>query len=125
MEEAPAIVRKNLAGEVHTDQVRMFITGSEKTDTGDFILHAAIVNKTDRTVMFSLDSPSINGMMCDPYWADSVLPGCSANEDITWYSDALSSAGITDISSIDLPMRAVFDDDYSTILEQTYTYTPQ
>lgn len=107
-----------------TDQVRMFITGSEKTDTGDFILHAAIVNKTDRTVIFSLDSPAINGMMCDPYWGDSVLPGCSANEDITWYSDALSSAGITDISSIDLPMRADFDDDYSTILEQTYTYTP-
>ena len=42
-------------------------------------------NKTDKTVMFSIDSCVVDGLSFDPFWAKELMPGSKANAEIQWY----------------------------------------
>lgn len=43
-----------------------------------------IENKTDKTVMFSIDNCVVDGYANDPFWAKELMPGSKANVDIRW-----------------------------------------
>lgn len=108
------------------DQCSMRVTGVDPDDTWGYALKVTLVNKTDKDLMFSADDVSIDGVMCDPFWATTVAAGKTSNEDITWMDSTLSDAGITDtgsIKSIDLPMKVYPDDDYTGnyYVDETYT----
>ena len=76
-----------------------------------------LVNKTDVTVMFTVDNTSVNGFMIDPFWARSVLPGKCTFSTISWYTSDLESNGITTVEEIEFTLRAydsenIFADDF-------------
>ena len=83
------------------DHVTVIITGVDEDSIWGYTLNVFIVNKTDVEAMISVDDVSVNGYMCDPFWAVSVSAGKSAFSAIDWYDSELEEIGITDYSEIE------------------------
>lgn len=72
-----------------------------------------IVNKTDTTIMVSVDEASVNGYMADPFYADSVGAGNCAFSSITWLDSLLEENGITEVEDIEFVLRVYDEDDWT------------
>jgi hypothetical protein len=58
--------------------------------------------------MFSLRQVSVNGWMCDPFFAATVNAGMKANEEISFLNSDLAANGITEVMDITFTL-AVYD----------------
>lgn len=110
---------------VDNDSVTLTVIGFDENSIYGFEMKMRVVNKTDKNIMVSADNVSIDNVMCDPFWADTISAGKTANETITWMSTTLEESGLdkNSISTIELPVT-VYDADNWTgenILEETYT----
>jgi hypothetical protein len=88
-----------------------FVTFSIKNDTYDALLETYgfkvfLENKTDKPVMFSWDEVSVDGYMCDPFWASEVAAGKKENTEIHWYLTAFEENDIDykNISNIEFTL---------------------
>lgn len=111
------------------DQCAMRVTGVNPDGEWGYTLDVTLVNNTDQDVYFSVENASINGVMCDPFWASEVAAGKSANEEISWMDNSLSEAGLdaSSVTTIDLPVRVSSSEDFSAeaIIDQTFTLTQE
>lgn len=81
----------------------------------DFTLDLYLVNKTDSALMVSVDDVSVDGFMCDPFWAKELPADCGAYANIGWFESSLNESGITDlaaISELELKFKAYDSDDW-------------
>lgn len=108
---------------IDNDQVTMTVTGFDPNGFYGFEMKLTIVNKTSQNIMVAANNVSIDGVMCDPFWADSIAANKTANETISWMDTTLEEAGLSKdtISSIEFPVTISDDDTYDTIMEQTFT----
>ena len=84
-----------------------------------------VENRTDRNLMFSFEKTSVNGVMCDPFWADIVAAGKRSYTTVLWDKSALEENEITEVEEISFPMIIYADDDIgSPIVEETFELTP-
>lgn len=100
------------------------VVGCTVDDYGEFVVRMIVMNKTDANVTFSIKDATINGTMCDPYFADSIMPGKMAIEDVSWSSYFLEDIGISDpseVSDITFTMNVYNADDWS---ESDYENVP-
>lgn len=83
-------------------------------------------NKTDKNLMFSLDNVSINGVMCDPFWATIVSAGKKSNEEISWMTEDFEQLGITDVTVVEFDLSIYDDDDWNApdLVNDTFTVYP-
>ena len=104
----------------------MIVTGFDPDNLFGFKMNVYLENKTDKTLMFSAGDVSVNGFMCDPYWAVTVVPGKRSNTDITWTESSFTDNGITEVETIHLPIRVYDSNDImsSDILSETFTVNP-
>ncbi|MEE8885432.1 MAG: hypothetical protein SOI56_02540 [Eubacteriales bacterium] len=111
------------------DQFAMRVTGVEPEGEWGYTLDVTLVNNTDQAVYFSVENASINGIMCDPFWADEVAAGKSANDEISWTDSSLSDAGLdaSSITTIDLPVTVSSSEDIASgaMIDQTFTLTEE
>lgn len=107
------------------DQVKMVVTGFDPNGFNGFEMKLTVINKTSQNIMVSADNVSIDGVMCDPFWADSIAAEKTANETISWMDTTLEEAGLSKdtISSIEFPITISDADSYDTIMEQTFNIT--
>lgn len=104
------------------DECTMIITGSNPDGMFGFEVNAYIENKTDKTLMFSIENASVNGFMADPLWAASVAPGKKSSEDITWMSSTLEENGIEKVETIEMTVSVYNEDDWEDrIVEEVFT----
>lgn len=82
------------------------ITGFEPDGLFGYTMKVYLENKTDLELMFSLDQVSVNGFMCDPFWAVNVTAGMKANEEISWFAEDFNTNGITTVTDIDMTVVA-------------------
>lgn len=111
---------------VDNESCTFTVKSIELDDVWGFTLNVLCENKTDKNVMFSWDSVSVNGYMLDPFWATSVTAGNKANSTISFYDTDLADCGISTVDEITF-MLSVYDmDDYSApyILEEQYSIYP-
>ena len=82
-------------------------------------------NNTDQNLSFSMDDVSVNGFMCDPYWAVTIWPHAKSYSTATWYTDDLTENGITQFENVEFKLRVYDADDWSSndLLSETYTLT--
>ena len=82
-------------------------------------------NKTDKLLMYSIDSCAINGVMNDPFWAKELPAGSKANEEISWF-ELQGNAESVGITRIDLGFRVYDSEDWMAdeLLEQDFTLYP-
>ena len=104
----------------------MIITGFDPDNMWGYSMNVHLVNKTDKTLMFSINDAAVNGFMCDPFWAESVTAGHRSNTSITWFTSSLEEAGVTDVESLTFTVRIYDNDDWlaADLLNETFTVEP-
>lgn len=84
------------------------ITAIEEDGLWGYTLKTYLENKTDKELMFSVSNASVNGFMCDPFWAVTVSAGMKANEEIHFMEEDLKRSGIETVTEIEFTLR-VYD----------------
>lgn len=104
----------------------MIITGFDPQNAMGYTVNVYLKNKTDDDLMFSLNDPSVNGYMCDPFWAVEVDDGKACNTTITWLASSLEENGITTVETLTLPVRVYPADDWmaNAYIDETFNIKP-
>ena len=97
---------------VDNDYVTVIVTGYEDDEIWGYTANLFLLNKTDKTVMFSVDDASVNGFMADPFYATSVSAGKCAFSSMAWSDTTLEENGITEVEEIEVLFRAYDADDF-------------
>ena len=111
---------------VDNDQFTVKITGVDTNGFLGYTLKVYLENKTDKKLMFSTEDVSVNGFMCDPFWAISVAAGKKANEEITFSEGDFEKNGIKTVEEIVFTLSIYDSNDIlaDDLLEQTFTFKP-
>lgn len=97
---------------IDNDYVTVIVTGYEDDEIWGYTANLFLLNKTDKTVMFSVDDASVNGFMADPFYATSVSAGKCAFSSMAWSDTTLEENGITEVEEIEVLFRAYDADDF-------------
>lgn len=83
-------------------------------------------NKTDKELMFSISEVSVNGYMCDPFWATTVSAGKKANEQITFFESDLEANGIEVVEEITFTLNVYDNADWLAeyLVKESFTINP-
>lgn len=95
--------------------------------TFGYTLQVFLENKTDLELMFSLREVSVNGYMCDPYFAASVSPGMKANEQVSFLRNDLVANGIAEVTDIAFTLAVYDNTDIMAehLVDEDFTLYPQ
>ena len=93
---------------VDNDSVTVLATGYREDALWGYTIDIYIVNKTETTVMVSVDEASVNGFMADPFFATDVVAGKCAFASISWSDSEFEKSGITEVEEIEFQLR-VYD----------------
>ena len=94
------------------DKVSAIVIGYEEDSIWGYVANVYLVNNTDTTVMFTADDVSVNGFMCDPYFATTVNAGTCAFAQISWSTDSFEENKIENVEEIEMSMRAYDSEDW-------------
>ena len=108
------------------ENVTIILTGYEKDDEWEYYLaHIYVVNKTDHTLMFSVEDASINGYMADPFFATELDAGKSEFTSLSWPYSTLEENGIENVEEIAAHFVVYDSDEYENrYLDEEYTLKP-
>jgi hypothetical protein len=111
---------------VDNDYVTVIVTDFDPDNMWGYAANLYLVNKTDATVMFSVDDVSVNGYMIDPFYATSVSAGKSAFSSITWFSSDFEDNGISNVEEIEMLFKAHDYDSWGSdsYFEEVVTLNP-
>ena len=109
-----------------TEDVTVKIMGVEDDGLMGYTLKVFLENKTDLELMFTVENVSVNGFMCDPFWADTVDAGKKANESITFLKSDFEENGIEVVEEITLTLRIYDNNDWlaDNIFKESITIKP-
>lgn len=111
---------------VDNEQFTVRISDIDPKGFWGYTLKVYLENKTDKELMFSTDNVSVNGFMCDPYWAVTVAPGKKANEDISFGEGDFERNNIQSVEQIEFTLCIYDSNDIlaGNLLEQVFTVKP-
>ena len=110
---------------VDNDDCSIIVTGFDPDNSWGYAVQLYLMNKTEEDLIFSTENASVNGIMCEPYWAEIVTAGHAAYSGVLWDSASLSENGITEVTEISLPLRVYSDKDVlNPYVEETFELKP-
>lgn len=111
---------------VDNENVTVAVTGFEENAYLGTQMHVYLENKTDRTLMFSLDGVSVCGVMHDPLWAEEVTPGKKANSIVYFDTFTLSEQGVEALDEISFRLHVIDNDNWmdEPIVDDTFQIFP-
>ena len=111
---------------IDNEQLYFAITDAREDSVYGYTWKVKAENRTDRNLMFTLQKVSVNGVMCDPFWADVVSAGKTADREIVWMRDNLDAREISQVTRVDLTLSVYNDDDYTEgmIVNDPFTIFP-
>ena len=89
-------------------------------------MHVYCENKTDKSMMFSLDGVSVLGVMYDPFWAEEVAAGKKANSTIYFDTFELAEMGIDSVDEISFRLSVMDNDNWmdEPFVDEVFTVYP-
>ena len=101
------------------------ITDIKDDSIWGYTLKAELENKSEKNLMFSMDEVSVNGFMCDPFWATSVQSGKKAKSDISFSTESFEELGIEEVEEIEFTLSIYNEDDWmeKRLVEEVFTLT--
>lgn len=111
---------------VDNDELSIIVTGYEPDSMWGYSVDLYLVNKTDKSLMFSVEEASVNGFMADPFFATNLTGGKSSFTSMSWSDTTLEENGIESVDEIVFTIR-VYDYDNWTgddIVNETFTLNP-
>ena len=111
---------------VDNDTCTMIIKGIDEENLFGYTLNVFLENKTDKELMFSMDGVSVNGFMCDPFWASTVSAGKKSNAQITFLDSDFEANGIEDVTEISFTLKVYDNNDWlaGNLVEESFTVNP-
>ena len=111
---------------VDNEDITFSITGIEEDGLIGYTLKVFLENKTDKELMFTLEDTSVNGFMCDPFWAETVVAGKKSNTTISWFESDFQENDIESVEDITFTLRIYDNDDWMAddILKEVFTVNP-
>ena len=102
------------------------ITGVDPDSMWGYTLNAHLENKSDKNLMFAVEDVSVNGFMCDPFWATTVQAGKKAKSDISFFEETLAESGIENVEEIEFTLRVYDEEDIfaAELVNETFTFKP-
>ena len=85
---------------VNNEHCAVTVRSIDPEGTFGYTMQVLLENRTDLELMFSLREVSVNGFMCDPFFAATVSPGMKANEEVSFLKEDLAANGIADVTDI-------------------------
>lgn len=107
-----------------TDDCTMIVTGFDPDGSWGYTVNAYLVNKTDQTLIFSIDNATVNNVMCNPFWSSYVAPGKISYASISWSPDDFETNDITAVEQIQLDISVTDDNFVSELLSDSFTIEP-
>ncbi len=108
------------------EHVTVKITGVNPDGLFGYTIGVFLENKTDLQLMYSVDNVSVNGYMCDPFWATMVDAGKKANEQISFMESDFERNGIEEVTDVTFTLK-VYDSNNLTsdnLIEKTFIINP-
>lgn len=108
-EKASTFVREAQASDnilIDNDYITAIATGYEEDDLWGYTVNLFLINKTDNEIMFSADDVSVNGIMCDPFFAETVSAGKCSFSSMSFSDTTLEENGIESIEEIEFNLSA-------------------
>lgn len=107
---------------VDSDSITFMIREEKEDPIWGYSLVVFMENKTDKTLMFSIDDVVANGYCVEPFFAKEVAPGKKANDSIT-FGYSLDECGITSVDEVTFELRVYDSNDWfgPNIEDNTYT----
>lgn len=96
---------------VDNENCSIILNDIEEDNLWGYTINATVENKSDKTLMFSVESAAINGVDNDPLFASEVAAGKKANESISFSN--LSDYGISEYTDIEMTFRVYDSNDWS------------
>lgn len=111
---------------VDNDYVTVIAIGYESDEIWGYCANLYLVNKTDTEVMFSAEEVSVNGYMCDPFYACAVGAGTCAFSTMSWMDSTFEDNGIKEVEEIEMRLRVYDYDDWTAddFVNETVTLNP-
>ena len=111
---------------VDNDDISVIVTGYEHDSLWGYVVELFLVNKTDKTLMFSVDDASVNGFMMDPFYAHDLMAGKCCFDEMDWSDSDLEDNGIETVEDIEFSLRVYDSDDWMAddIFNDVLTLTP-
>ena len=110
---------------IDNDDCAIIVTGFDPENSWGYAVRLYLRNKTEEDLIFSTENTSVNGIMCEPFWAEIVTAGHSAFSTILWDNAALQENEIAEVNEISLPMRVYSDKDIANpYVEETFELNP-
>lgn len=102
------------------------ITDVENDPIWGYTLKIYIENRTEKGLTFTVDDVSVNGFMCDPFWAESVTAGKKSNSNLFWFESSFAQNGIKEVEEIAFTLQVYDSNDFTAedILREYFTITP-
>ena len=76
-------------------------------------------NRSDMDLTVSAEDVSVNGVMCDPLWAETIPAGKVAYGRCYWWEDDLADARIDAMETVEMPIEVYDEATYDTLAEFT------
>ena len=105
--------------------VTVTVTGYTDEGTWGPAFTLLLDNNAGRSMDFSLDLVSVNGVMCDPHWSETVPSVKKAESTVQWFDEDLRAAGINHIEEVQarLTIRPGGERGAEPICGQTVTWS--
>lgn len=114
-ERAAAYVRESKPEDVvlvDNDSVTVIATGYTEDPIWGWTVELYLVNKTDKSVMFSAQEASVNGFMVDPFFATEVSSGACAFAGMSWSKSSFEENSITEVEEVEFELKAYDSNDW-------------
>ncbi|MBP3458861.1 MAG: hypothetical protein J6K58_06600 [Lachnospiraceae bacterium] len=111
---------------VDNEEVTFIIESIDADNMWGYTLKVYLENKTDKDLMFAMENASVNGYMCDPFWASTVNAGMKDNTDISFKADDFEKYHISDVTDIEFKLRVYDANDWTAdnVVNEIYTIYP-
>ena len=111
---------------VNNEDVAVHIVSIENNTHTGMQLRIQCENKTDRALLFSWDMVSVCGFMYDPFWAEEVAAGKTANSTVYLDTYELEQMDVTSVDEISFTLRVVDSENWmeEPLVEEACTVYP-
>lgn len=99
------------------------ITEIDPDNEWGYTLKAYLENKTDKNLMYAMEDVSVNGFMCDPFWAETVQAGKKSKSEISFFEENFAELGIENVEEIEFTLRVYDENDFEAadLVKETFT----
>lgn len=98
---------------VDNEYAKVIIMGYDENSFWGYDVKLFIENKTNTTLVLSLDDASVNGIMIEPLYTSGVSAGNCIFNSVTWCSGDLIQNGISEVETIEFKLIMYSDDNWT------------